>query len=157
MVNPTGKEGAWRGADWVEESNNLFAKVRALWSMKCKLLICSLQHDFGGRGSNYTKARVIEESPLVEIYRSCHHNIERNFNTTGLTQRHGPPNLSKTFEVLATYFKTHSPNEHCNGRKSAHTILDMIDRGLNNIEPAADLPDDVDREIDAEDLEVELL
>ena len=31
MVNPTGKEGAWRGADWVEESNNLFAKVRELW------------------------------------------------------------------------------------------------------------------------------
>ena len=28
MVNPTGKEGAFRGADWVEESNNLFIKVR---------------------------------------------------------------------------------------------------------------------------------
>lgn len=157
MVNPTGKEGAWRGADWVKESNNLFAKARALWSMKCKLLIHSLQHDFGGRGSNYTKARVIEESPLVEIYRSCHHNIERNFNITGLTKRHSSPNLLKTFEALATYFKTHSPNEHRNGRKSAHTILDMIDRGLNNIEPATDLRDDVDHEIDAEDLEVELL
>lgn len=28
MVNPLGKEGHWRGADWVEESNNMFAKVR---------------------------------------------------------------------------------------------------------------------------------
>jgi hypothetical protein len=28
MVNPTGKEGRFRGADWVEESNNMFAKVR---------------------------------------------------------------------------------------------------------------------------------
>ncbi|KZP14845.1 hypothetical protein FIBSPDRAFT_751267 [Athelia psychrophila] len=28
MVNPTGKEGHWRGADWVEEANNMFAKVR---------------------------------------------------------------------------------------------------------------------------------
>ena len=28
MVNPTGKEGAFRGADWVEESNNLFIKAR---------------------------------------------------------------------------------------------------------------------------------
>jgi hypothetical protein len=33
----------------------------------------------------------------------------------------------------------------------------MIDRGLNNIEPATDLPDNLDREIDAEVLEVELL
>ena len=157
MVNPTGKEGAWRGADWVEESNNLFAKARALRSMKCKLLICSLQHDFGGQGSNYTKARVIEESPLIEIYRSCHHNIECNFHITGLTQRHGPPNLLKTFEALATYFKTHCPNKHYNGHKSAHTIPDMIDRGLNNIKLATDLPDDLDHEIDVKDLEVELL
>ena len=29
MVNPTGKEGAFRGADWVGESNNLFIKVRS--------------------------------------------------------------------------------------------------------------------------------
>ncbi|KAF7973123.1 hypothetical protein HWV62_16158 [Athelia sp. TMB] len=27
MVNPTGREGNWRGADWVEEANNMFAKV----------------------------------------------------------------------------------------------------------------------------------
>jgi hypothetical protein len=27
MVNPTGKEGAFRGANWVEESNSLFIKV----------------------------------------------------------------------------------------------------------------------------------
>lgn len=31
MVNPTGKEGAFRGADWVEESNNLFIKVRSFF------------------------------------------------------------------------------------------------------------------------------
>lgn len=101
--------------------------------------------------------RVIEESPLVEIYRSCHHNIERNFNITGLTQRHGLPNFSKTFEKLATYFKTHEPNEYRAGRKSAHAIPDMIDRGLNNIEATTGIQDDVDHEIEAEDLEVELL
>ena len=118
----------------------------------------SRQHDFGGRGSNYTKARVIEESPLVEIYRSSHHNIERNFNITGLTQRHGPPNLSRTFETLASYFKIHGPNEHYTGRKSAHAIPDMIDRGLNNIETSTSMPEEVDHQVlEAEDLEVELL
>ena len=117
----------------------------------------SLQHDFGGRGSNYTKARVIEESPLIEIYQSCHHNIEHNFNITGLTQRHGPPNLLKTFEKLATYFKIHTPNKYHAGRKSAHIIPDMIDHDLNNIESTTDISDDVDHEIEAEDIEVELL
>jgi hypothetical protein len=59
--------------------------------------------------------------------------------------------------MLATYFKTHGPNGHHDGRKSTHTILDMIDRGLNNIESTTDAPDDIDHEIEAEDLEVELL
>ena len=126
--------------------------------MQTQMAHCSLQHDFGGRGSNYTKARVIEESPLVEIYRSSHHNIERNFNITGLTQRHGLPNLSKTFETLALYFKIHGPNEHRTGRKSAHAIPDMIDRGLNIIEISTSTPDEVDHQVlEAEDLEVELL
>jgi len=115
-----------------------------------------IQHDKGGRGSNYTKKRVLEESSLVEIYRSCHHNIERNLGITGLTQRHGPPDFTATYTVLASYFKNHGPNEHHAGRKSAYTIPDMIDRGLNNIECATDIQE-VEQQIDAEDLEVELL
>jgi len=38
MVNPTGKEGAFWGADWVEESNNLFAKGKSSLGNICKLL-----------------------------------------------------------------------------------------------------------------------
>ncbi|KZP32767.1 hypothetical protein FIBSPDRAFT_670214, partial [Athelia psychrophila] len=113
MVNPTGKEGHWRGADWVEEANNMFAK-----------------HDFGGNGVNFTKERVIEESPLVDIYRSCHHNIERNFHINGLTQRHAKPNLKLTFAVLAAYFKEHGLHTHQTGRQAAYTISDKIDDGI---------------------------
>jgi len=72
-------------------------------------------------------------------------------------QRHGPVNFLKTFEQLATYFKTHEPNEYCTGRKFTHTIPDMIDRSLNNIEATMDIQDDVDHEIKAEDLEIKLL
>ena len=72
-------------------------------------------------------------------------------------QCHGPLNFSKTFKKLMTYFKTHKPNEYCAGCKSAHAKPDMIDRGLNNIEATTDIQDDVDHEIEAEDLEVELL
>ncbi|KAK6978313.1 hypothetical protein R3P38DRAFT_3235822 [Favolaschia claudopus] len=46
LVNPTETADGFRGVDWVEESMiNLYTK-----------------HTFGGSGSNYTKARVIEES-----------------------------------------------------------------------------------------------
>jgi hypothetical protein len=98
----------------------------------------------------------LEESSLVEIYRSCHHNIERNFEIAGLTQRHGPPDFTATYIVLASYFKTHGPNEHRAGRKSAHTIPDMIDQGLNNIECAMDIQE-VEQQVEADDLEVELM
>ena len=82
-----------------------------------------------------------------------HHNIERNFNITGLTQRHGPSILSKTFETLASYFKIHGPYKHRTGHKSAYAIPDMIDCGLNIIEISTSTPDEVDHQV----LEVELL
>ena len=42
MVNPTGKEGAFRGADWVEESNNLFIKVRRYVTIDLDMKLISL-------------------------------------------------------------------------------------------------------------------
>ncbi|KAJ7800012.1 hypothetical protein B0H13DRAFT_1574523, partial [Mycena leptocephala] len=96
LVSPTGDFDKFRGVDWVEESMiNLYTK-----------------HTFGGSGSNYTKARVLEESTLIKIYHSCHRNIERNFCLTNLTRRHAPPNMKKTFEKMTGYIEEHSPNEH---------------------------------------------
>ena len=31
LINPTGKAGQFRGADWVVELNNLFTKVSVQW------------------------------------------------------------------------------------------------------------------------------
>jgi hypothetical protein len=84
---------------------------------------------FGGQGSNYTKSRVLEESVLIELYRSCHTNIERNFGLASLTSRHAPPDLTKTFEKMASYFEAHSPNQYKTGRKTAYTIPDMLNKG----------------------------
>ncbi|KAJ6541287.1 hypothetical protein B0H10DRAFT_1641914, partial [Mycena sp. CBHHK59/15] len=103
----------FRGVDWVEESMiNLYTK-----------------HTFGGSGSNYTKARVIEESTLIKIYHNCHRTIERNFCLTSLTRRHAAPDMTKTFAHMATYVESHSPNEHKDGRDSAYSIPDMLDKG----------------------------
>ncbi|KAF7971243.1 hypothetical protein HWV62_21560 [Athelia sp. TMB] len=140
MVNPTGKEGHWRGADWVEEANNMFAK-----------------HDFGGNGVNFTKERVIEESSLVDIYRSCHHNIERNFRIAGLTKHHSPPSLVLSLEVLAAYFRQHDLNKHQSGRTASYKISDKIDDGINNVESMEEAADDGDAPVQAEDLEVDFV
>ncbi|KAJ6622272.1 hypothetical protein B0H10DRAFT_1662626, partial [Mycena sp. CBHHK59/15] len=113
LVCPTGIFDQFRGVDWVEESMiNLYTK-----------------HTFGGSGSNYTKARVIEESTLIKIYHSVHRNIEQNFGLTSLTRRHAAPNMTKTFAHMATYLEQHSPNEHQAGRNSAYSIPDMLDKG----------------------------
>ena len=113
MVNPTGKLGAFRAADWVQEHNNLKTKVL-----------------FGGSYANYTKKRVLDESCLINVYHSCHVNIEKNLVLRGLTTRHTPPDMSKTFEVLARYMRTHRPNEHTPGRTMGYRIPDTIMKGM---------------------------
>ncbi|KAF8169463.1 hypothetical protein K438DRAFT_1615122 [Mycena galopus ATCC 62051] len=144
LVCPTGIFDQFRGVDWVEESMiNLYTK-----------------HTFGGSGSNYTKARVIEESTLIKIYHSCHRTIEKNFCLTSLNSRHGSPDLTKTFAHMLEYLKANSPNEQKAGRDSAYSIPDMLDKGehlLFNIAGKAEVVDDdgVDQLIDEEDLAVE--
>ncbi|KAJ7101209.1 hypothetical protein C8R44DRAFT_641767 [Mycena epipterygia] len=144
LVCPTGIVDQFRGVDWVEESMiNLYTK-----------------HTFGGSGSNYTKARVIEESTLIKIYHSCHRTIEQNFCLTSLTRRHAAPDMTKTFAHMAEYVETNSPNEHKTGRDSAYSIPDMLDRGdhlMYNIagKPGSIEDDGIDQAIEEEDLAVE--
>ena len=97
---------------------------------------------FGGQGSNYTKSRVLEESVLIELYCTCHANIERNFGLASLTSRHASPDLTKTFQKMESYFKAHGPNKHKSGRKSAYTIPDMLSKGQGLVYNVA--PDSTD-------------
>lgn len=99
--------------------------------------------------------RVIDESPLVEIYRSCHHNIERNLAISGLTQRHGPPDYTATYAVLGKYFETHNTNVFQAGRKSKYHIPDMINRGLHIIETGIE-SEEKEVTVEAEDIGVEM-
>ena len=89
-------------------------------------LIINNQHVFGGQGSNYTKKRVLEESVLVELYQSCHRNIENNFGLTSLTSRHAPPNLAKTVEKMRSYFERNRPNDYQPGWQTAMPVKDML-------------------------------
>jgi len=115
---------------------------------------------FGGRGVNYTKARVIEESTLIEVYQNCHSNMEHNFKLASLTVQHAPADMTKTFSALATYMQEHGPNEIRPGRTTCHAIPVMINEGLGCIAigEATGGPAQVDEDIGsrptAEDLAV---
>ncbi|KAF5313897.1 hypothetical protein D9619_013000 [Psilocybe cf. subviscida] len=145
LVNPTGKPGAFRGVDWVEESMiNLFTKVT-----------------YGGAGSNYTKERVIRESPLIQIFRSCHENIERNFVVTStLGRKHAPPDLKLTLKRTTDYMAEKKVNFYSPGRVAVFTVKNALDLGQHLVFNLGDVPDvdgeeQIDQAITDEDLEVE--
>ncbi|KAH7917313.1 hypothetical protein BV22DRAFT_1026598, partial [Leucogyrophana mollusca] len=127
LINPTGKPGRFRAVDWCVELNNLFIKVKN-----------------GGTGSNRSVARVILESPLVEIYRNTHSIIENNFMHTHKTMSHTEPNMTKTLQALLTTMASRSPHLLTMGRSSTHLVPDLLDRGHELFEKAAKGIDEVD-------------
>ncbi|KAJ6583724.1 hypothetical protein B0H10DRAFT_1726955, partial [Mycena sp. CBHHK59/15] len=113
LPNPTGTEGKCRGVDWVVE----------------QMINLPTKDTYGGRGSNYTKKRVLEESALIHVYSQCCENIARNFHLTSFTSRQGAPDMTKTFSKMSQYIEEHGPNEHRAGRTTAHIIPDIINQG----------------------------
>lgn len=91
--------------------------------------------------------RVIEESTLIEIYREVSRNIELNFGlTAALTSRHAPPDLTQTYAKMDLYLRDHEPNIYKAGRTTAQPPVDIIDKGIADIEAktSAILEDDTD-------------
>lgn len=112
LVNPSGIPGKFRAIDWLVELLNLY-----------------LKSVYGGEGSNHTVERIIEESPLIRVFRSSHANCERNFRITGLTNRHAPKNMEATYRVLLQYMADHNVNVNRPCRRSTDPIADPISRG----------------------------
>ncbi|TFY60049.1 hypothetical protein EVG20_g7564 [Dentipellis fragilis] len=145
LCNPTGKEHQFRAIDWQVELNNLYTKVV-----------------YGGSNSNQTVARIIEESGLIEMYRQCMTNIERNFALSSLTIKHAAPDVTKTLALLLRHLKEQRTHEPKSGpRRSPYEIPDAMSVGLQLLdsEAAAAMQHDVEPEIATqaeEDLEDEL-
>ena len=70
---------------------------------------------------------------MIELYHSCHSNIDRNFLLGGLTTRHTPPDLTRTYQTLTDYMHANNTNIFCAGRKTAETIPDAISEGLRQL------------------------
>ncbi|KAJ7899220.1 hypothetical protein B0H14DRAFT_3543559 [Mycena olivaceomarginata] len=117
LPNPKGEEGKCRGVDWVVE----------------QMINLPTKDTYGGRGSSYTKKRVLEESPLIQIYSQCCSNIERNFQLTSYTSRQAAPDMTKTLAKMSIYFQEHGPNEHRAGRKTTYVVPDVISQGVGKM------------------------
>lgn len=88
----------------------------------------------GGKGSNRSVARIILESPLVEIYQNVHAVVARNFMHMKQTTSHSDPNMTMTFEGLVEKMASSCPHIMTPGRSSAHSIPDLTEIGYNIIE-----------------------
>ncbi|KAF8179486.1 hypothetical protein K438DRAFT_1603778, partial [Mycena galopus ATCC 62051] len=102
--------------------------------------------------------RVHEESTLIQVYRKCCRNIERNFHLTALTSHHAPPNMEKTYQKMAKYLQENGPNEHHPGRKTAYIIPDIINQGqakMNSNEKTTEDENEEAEDRDAEERPIE--
>ncbi|KAF9222851.1 hypothetical protein BS17DRAFT_796314 [Gyrodon lividus] len=73
--------------------------------------------------------KILLESPLIQVYRNIQGTIQKNFDHTHLTRRHGDPNLKKMFDKLLERLMLSSPHVVSVGRKSQHEIKDLNDKG----------------------------
>ncbi|KAJ7710452.1 hypothetical protein B0H17DRAFT_1155424 [Mycena rosella] len=117
LPNPKGEERKCRGVDWVVE----------------QMINLPTKDTYGGRGSNYTKQRVLEESPLIQVYNQCCSNIERNFQLGSFTSRQAAPDMTKTLAKMAIYTQENASNETKAGRKTTYSIPDVLTQGIGKM------------------------
>lgn len=120
-MNPTGRKDHFRGLDWVIEHNNLYIK-----------------RIFGGSGSNHTVDRMIDASPLIEVYKNVRKQFERMFCLIHKTGRHSAPKMERTFERLRKYMEYHKTNHFIAGRGSENLLSDIIQVGLTRLTSAVE-------------------
>lgn len=154
LCNPTGKKGKFRALDWVIEHHNFFLKVSKRIKRKMRLTsyLSNDKRVYGGKFSNHTKARIIKESCLIELYRRIRIDVEEMFLLENQTNNHSLPDMHDTFSKLAWYIEKEDVNEFIRGRKAKYTVPNAIGEGMDKMFGLsrkvdssvlwADLPDD---------------
>jgi hypothetical protein len=120
--------------------------------------VCPYQHPkriFGGKYSNHQKARILKESPLIEVYKNVRIQLEQMFSLEHMTTRHSPPKMEKTFAKLAAYMAKEKANEAVSGRKSKYSIPDVMGKGMIGIMMKGGIDEAPEWENLADDTEVE--
>lgn len=85
---------------------------------------------YGGSFSNQTKARMLKESLLIEVFKNVRISLEDMFALDHQTFKHSPPKLAQTFCKLLQHMKDTHAHEPVPGRKSAYCIPDAIEEGF---------------------------
>ncbi|EKM77433.1 hypothetical protein AGABI1DRAFT_130514 [Agaricus bisporus var. burnettii JB137-S8] len=116
LFNPTGRKDHFRGVDWVIEHNNLYIK-----------------RIFGGLGSNHTVDRMVEASPLIEVYKDVRIQFEQMFCLTHKTSRHSPPKMKLTFRKLQKYMEKYDTNIFIPGRETQNSLIDTNEIGTTKL------------------------
>lgn len=120
-----------------------------------------LKRIYGGEYSNHTKNRILEESPLIELYKNTRIQVENIFHLDHRTTRHSAPDMAATFSMLTTYIQKHKATEYVPGRKSAYAVPDPAAQGMHLLltsgQPAQAFADaeDAEEDADAEDEDVD--
>ncbi|KAF8214388.1 hypothetical protein K438DRAFT_1902271 [Mycena galopus ATCC 62051] len=127
-------------------------KMRAVDWVVEQMINLPTKDTYGGRGSNYTKNRVLEESPLIQVYSQCSSNIERNFRLTSFTSRQAAPDMTKTLAKMSLYLQEHGPNESRAGRKTTQMVPDVIAQGIGKMVISGQGEDEGDEENDISEL-----
>ncbi|KAH9169083.1 hypothetical protein EDB89DRAFT_1854937 [Lactarius sanguifluus] len=138
LCNPTGKPNAFCPVDWLVERNNLYTKVI-----------------YSGSGPNSNIDYICKQSPLIEVFRSCHVMVESAFQLTHRTLKHMPPDMTATIERLRAYMQSSGTCEFQQGRVVDREIADNLVKGFHvvNTKKTSSLPvDEETGEIVATDL-----
>ena len=93
---------------------------------------------FSETGSNRTIEHIIQESPLIELYRDRHVTIENGFHLEHWMIRHSHPDMTKTLRRLHAAIVQCSPHSFRAGRRSKMCIPDHIAVSMDATQKAKD-------------------
>lgn len=88
---------------------------------------------FAGSGPNRTIDHICQQSPLIEVFRSCHVIVESAFQLTHRTLKHTPPDMSTTIERLRLHMQSTSCCEFRKGRVVEREVMDYIMKGMQAV------------------------
>jgi hypothetical protein len=132
LINPTGHPGKFRAVDWAVELLNLFTKV-----CKAQKAIIANVHShqvtYSGKFSNKSVEHILNESPLVEIYRHIHDVFGESFCITKKTTSNHGPDMAKTYTALLNAIQREDTHIKVTGRNSDLDAGCLTNKGILSI------------------------
>jgi hypothetical protein len=111
---------------------------------------------YSGSGPNSTMDYICKQSPLIDVFRTCHVMVESTFQLTHRTLKHTPPDMTWTIERLRAYMQTSGTCEFRQGQVVEQETMDNIVKGMQMVQvkkTVQPVEEEASKEIDTADLE----